>query len=326
VKKNRISVVIPTYNREHLINECLQSATDINYDDLEIIVIDNASNDRTVELAKKFASKDDRIRVIVNSENIGPVENWRRGAENATGEYVKILFSDDLVNANFLFEAIKYMTYPSVGFVYSGVELIGSMSGELYCKWKKKGLHKSNSFLSEIVREGKVPYSPCCALMRRKDFLSALQTDFEGCNHRDFASHGAGSDVSVFVNLAFKYKNFAYLPEPLHSFRAHTDSITISDMTESPGIGKVQWRTRSAVLSLVRFYCNDFTAWLVANCYYYQTRSEIRTDSDAFYLSLGVEKLPNTLSPIIGKSARILLKYFPNFWSIIVYTRLRKRI
>lgn len=86
------STVTPVYNREHLIEPTLASILAQGRDDLDIIVVDDGSTDRTAEVARQF---DDRIRVI-EQENAGPGAARNRGIEAARGEYIAFLDSDDL--------------------------------------------------------------------------------------------------------------------------------------------------------------------------------------------------------------------------------------
>ncbi len=89
---SRFSVVTPVYNREHLIEPTLASILAQGRDDLDVIVVDDGSTDRTAEVARRF---DSRIRVI-EQENAGPGAARNRGIEAATGEYIAFLDSDDL--------------------------------------------------------------------------------------------------------------------------------------------------------------------------------------------------------------------------------------
>lgn len=93
----RVSILIPVYNREKYIADCIQSALDQTFHDFEIVVVDNASNDGTWEICQEYAARDNRVRIFRNASNIGPVRNWIRCAQEARGEYSKILFSDDLL-------------------------------------------------------------------------------------------------------------------------------------------------------------------------------------------------------------------------------------
>jgi len=85
------SIVIPVYNREHLIQETLESVLNQRFDDYEVIVVDDGSTDGTVSTLRSY---EDQIHLI-QQENQGPGAARNRGIETASGEYVAFLDSDD---------------------------------------------------------------------------------------------------------------------------------------------------------------------------------------------------------------------------------------
>ena len=92
-----ISIVIPVFNREDLITDCLKSALAQKFSLLEIIVIDNSSTDNTIKKVMTLVKDDERVKVFKNRENVGPVMNWLFGVQLSAGFYTKILFSDDIL-------------------------------------------------------------------------------------------------------------------------------------------------------------------------------------------------------------------------------------
>lgn len=90
-----ISVVIPAYNAEKTIEKSIQSAIGQTYSDLEVVIIDDCSQDGTVKIATDYAKTDDRIRVLQNQTNKGVAFSRNRGVEAAKGEWIAFLDSDD---------------------------------------------------------------------------------------------------------------------------------------------------------------------------------------------------------------------------------------
>ena len=123
-----VSILIPVYNREEFIGECIESALVQTFASIEIVVVDNASTDKTWEICQQFAAKDHRVRVFQNDINIGPVRNWLACVMQARGEYTKILWSDDLIHPDFLEKMLPYLEDPCVGFVYSSAYIFGTVS------------------------------------------------------------------------------------------------------------------------------------------------------------------------------------------------------
>ncbi len=91
-----VSICIPVYNRRRMLLEGLESARNQTWENIEIIVGDNASTDGTAEAAVEVARQDERIKVLTSSENVIGL-NYNRVVSAARGEFIKILNSDDLL-------------------------------------------------------------------------------------------------------------------------------------------------------------------------------------------------------------------------------------
>lgn len=94
MKQPLISVIIPVYGVEKYIAQCLESVINQTYKNLEIIVINDGTKDRSADIAKEYAAKDSRIKVY-DFKNGGLSVARNRGLEIATGEYISYLDSDD---------------------------------------------------------------------------------------------------------------------------------------------------------------------------------------------------------------------------------------
>lgn len=94
-----VSVIIPNYNGEHFLKECLEALKRQTFDDMEVILVDNASTDDSIRLAKELYRE---IRVIELHDNTGFAYAVNRGIEAAKGEYVLLLNNDTIVFPNFV--------------------------------------------------------------------------------------------------------------------------------------------------------------------------------------------------------------------------------
>jgi glycosyltransferase involved in cell wall biosynthesis len=97
-----VSVGLFVYNGERFINEAIESILNQTFTDLELIISDNASTDRTGEIAQTYAERDKRIRYYRCEKNIGAGRNARRVYELATGKYFKWAAVDDLIEPDLL--------------------------------------------------------------------------------------------------------------------------------------------------------------------------------------------------------------------------------
>jgi glycosyltransferase involved in cell wall biosynthesis len=97
-----ISICVPTYNGSQFLAECLDSILLQTFLNFELVIVDDRSSDRTVEIAQSYADKDIRITVIENTQNLGLVGNWNRCIELSQCEWVKFVFQDDKIAPNCL--------------------------------------------------------------------------------------------------------------------------------------------------------------------------------------------------------------------------------
>jgi glycosyltransferase involved in cell wall biosynthesis len=113
-----ISVMIPAYNSAHLIGRTIQSVLTQDFQDWDVLVVDDASVDGTVAEVDRFCARDPRIRLAVNPQNLGLTHNWNRCLSEAQGPLVEVLQSDDMIDADYLGLVSEYFeTHPQTGFV-----------------------------------------------------------------------------------------------------------------------------------------------------------------------------------------------------------------
>ncbi len=98
----KVSVIIPVYNVEEYLYDCINSLIDQTLKDIEIICINDKSTDSSGEILEYFAKKDNRIKILENEENLGQGESRNRGLKHSTGEYIQFLDSDDWLDKDCL--------------------------------------------------------------------------------------------------------------------------------------------------------------------------------------------------------------------------------
>lgn len=94
--KDKISVIVPIYNREKYLERCVTSIINQTYENLEIILVDDGSKDKSGEMSDLFAEKDHRIKVI-HKENGGLSSARNAGIDIATGKYIAFIDGDDWI-------------------------------------------------------------------------------------------------------------------------------------------------------------------------------------------------------------------------------------
>lgn len=170
----KISIIIPVYNVEKYIKRCIDSLIKQTFKDISIICVDDCSTDKSLQILKEYAQKDDRIKIIESSCNGGAAVARNKGLAIAQGEYLSFVDSDDDVDIDFyekLYSKAKEKDYdivkcPRKRFELNGKFSIGIVSKQIKNKgiyaftyeWQsaiyKASLIKDNNirFVSEIIK------------------------------------------------------------------------------------------------------------------------------------------------------------------------------
>ena len=200
-KNPTVSVIIPTYNRAHLIGRAIQSVLNQTYRDFEIIVVDDGSTDNTEEVIKSFS--DERIRYIKHKENKGAAAARNTGIKTARGKFIAFQDSDDEWLPEKLEKQMKVFETapPEVGIVYTGFWRFEN-NKKIYIpfSWVKQ---KEGNIHEELLK-GNFIGTPA-ALVRKECFEKAGMFDEKLPGLEDW---------ELFIRLS-KYYNFKCVDEPL---------------------------------------------------------------------------------------------------------------
>lgn len=104
MKTPLVSVIVPLYNTEVYIRRCLESLRNQTLQDMEIIVVNDASTDHSPEIVSAMMKEDKRIRMVSHEENRGLYHARLTGVEQAKGQYIGFVDSDDYVSRDFFRE------------------------------------------------------------------------------------------------------------------------------------------------------------------------------------------------------------------------------
>jgi O-antigen biosynthesis protein len=127
-----VSIAITSYNYARYIERAIRSAMVQTYENIEIVISDNASTDNSVEIIAGLAAIDPRIRYSVNSTNLGMLENFRIAREACKGAYLVFLSADDILISDCISKALDYYrTHPECDLLHTAFAIIGDDSGPL---------------------------------------------------------------------------------------------------------------------------------------------------------------------------------------------------
>ncbi|MCB0190835.1 MAG: glycosyltransferase family 2 protein [Anaerolineae bacterium] len=117
-----VSVVTPVYNTEKYLAECIESVLAQSYDNWEYIIINNCSNDRSLEIAQRYAAQDSRITIHNNTEFLTQMQNWNHAMRQVSPEscYCKVVHADDWLFPDCITQMVALAEqHPTVGIVGS---------------------------------------------------------------------------------------------------------------------------------------------------------------------------------------------------------------
>lgn len=146
-----VSVIIPTYNRAHLITRAIESVINQSYTNWELLVVDDASTDNTEEVVKKYAL-DTRVKYIKANKNGGNAVARNLGVNAAKGAYISFVDSDDEYHPDYLEKALNKMetSAEDVYFLWAGTKTVGVDGVGKDSIWVPKHEKHPNQFLYEL--------------------------------------------------------------------------------------------------------------------------------------------------------------------------------
>ena len=211
----RVSIGLPLYNAERYLTQAFDSLLAQDYEDVEIIVSDNASTDRTWQICEDYAGRDARIRLYRNSENMGAAYNYNRTLELARGELFKWAAYDDICAPHFVCSCVEELDRagPGTVLVYPRTILIDDQGAEVGPY--RDGLHLQSSR----------PHLRLAAFARNLSLCNAvfgiLRTDV--LRRTGLIRPYVSSDVVLLAELA-ALGEFHEVPEQLFFRRIHAGS------------------------------------------------------------------------------------------------------
>ncbi len=215
----KVSVIIPVFNVEDYLDECLESVVNQTLKDIEIICIDDASTDNSYNIIEKYRGKDNRIQIIQNDINKGLSYTRNRGIQFAEGECIYFLDSDDLIELNALEELYNKCMKDNLDIIYFDAKII-------YMTEKLKNdfigyrntrnniyneIYKGSKLFKEFIKNDDLSFS-VCRQFYRSDFIKKNDfTFFEGMLHEDnlfTICTIIGADRVVCINKKYFIRRF----------------------------------------------------------------------------------------------------------------------
>ncbi|MGB5419654.1 glycosyltransferase family 2 protein [Algibacter sp.] len=206
------SVIIPLYNKEGYIESTLNSVLKQSFKDFEIIIIDDGSTDKSLEIISKF--EDDRL-TLFKQKNSGASVARNNGIEKAKGKYISLLDADDSWYTNHLLELKKQIDlFPDAGLFCNNYEIYFSENlvrpAKLNFEYKNDCLIVKDFFLASITLP--VAWTSAVGFSKEKfNLIGGFQEKFSGAE-----------DLDLWIRFALNY-NVAFNPVITMSYKLYVD-------------------------------------------------------------------------------------------------------
>jgi glycosyltransferase involved in cell wall biosynthesis len=229
LNRPKISVLIPTFNYARFLPEAIESVLSQDFQDFELLIVDDCSGDNTAEVVKPYCSRDPRVQLIVHSSNMGMVNNWNYCLERARGEYIKFVFGDDrLYSPNALSRMSAMLESHSSATLAASARVIIDERSNVVNLWRPlaEGCHDGRKIIKAcLMKNGEnLVGEPSAVLFRKADARRGFDPAYRQI-----------VDVEMWFHLLEK-GNLVYTREPLCAFRCH--ALQQTEINTSSGVGR----------------------------------------------------------------------------------------
>lgn len=222
-KQTLVTIIVPAYNAEKYLGECLQSLVNQDYSCIEVLVIDDGSSDNTINISNSFSKIDDRVQTF-SKQNSGPGPTRNFGLKHAHGEYVLFVDADDQLKSGSIRDAVaKIQSDQSDILVYdfsvlnTETETITNRSSVISRSFPELDISTTKECLCQIYKQNLGNY--VWSMMYRTNFLLENNIFFT-------------EDVQLLEDVYFMHRllsnegRVSYLSKPLYLYRRHSGSMT----------------------------------------------------------------------------------------------------
>lgn len=220
---NLVSIITPAYNAEKWILKTYQSINSQSHNNWEWLITDDCSTDETVNILKKLAETDQRVRVFSNEKNSGAAVSRNNSIQNASGCFLAFIDSDDLWMPNKLEKQLSLMG-GDIAFSFTAYELIDASENRLN---KSVDSSQHGSFSYQDMLQKKATLGCSTVMLRRASF-----------NDISMPLIRTGQDYALWLKLLKTGQNAFVLNEVLTQYRILPDSISRNKIKKS----KRQWQ------------------------------------------------------------------------------------
>ena len=208
-----ISVIVPVYNVEKYLDECLQSILKQSFTKIELLLVDDGSHDDSLRICEEYAKKDFRVKVFHKS-NGGQASARNLGLDKAVGSYIVFVDSDDVLSPNALKVLYEEMLFQQAEVVIGRIERFSPLGAfRPYHKLKEKKTTNGREVLKMLL-SGKLLNITPCAMLFKSDIFKNLR----------FCEGLIFEDWYIMPHIFYSLKKVVYIPELVYLYRENSQS------------------------------------------------------------------------------------------------------
>ena len=209
-----VSVIIPVYNSENLLSQCLDSVINQTLKNIEIICVDDGSSDNSLNVLKDYEKRDNRIKVI-SQKNSGAGVARNNGLDNAQGEFIAFLDSDDWLDEDALEKLLKNITKNNADMtLFNAIEFKPNNQFRKRIYFQKDDNIDYNNFTFDYHFNKNLVMNGMLVIWSK-----FYRTSFLKENTIRFYNHEIFNDVQFHIKTMLLAKKISYLPEILYNYR-----------------------------------------------------------------------------------------------------------
>lgn len=215
-RKPLVSICIPVYNQAHLIKDAINSALHQSYENTEILVVDDGSDDNIEEIIHEFRSS--KIKFISKKHTNAP-DTRNRAIKEAGGEFILWLDSDDILNENILDEYVLLLNkHKDIDLIYCSLQAMKT-NGEIFYIYDYEDYYQNNDAMFRFLFSGQpIPNGGTLIKKEIYDQIGNYNADFKRAH-----------DYEFFTRLVQTKKyNAKYVNKVLYTYRIHDNNITLN--------------------------------------------------------------------------------------------------
>lgn len=212
-----VSAVMTSYNHGKFVSEAIESVLGQDFDDLELIIVDDASTDTSRQIIQEYAVEDPRVRVILHETNCGIAKTVNDGIAAAKGKFLGDIASDDVWKKDKLSKQLAVLESDEDLVVWTEAEIIDERGQPVGSTWREFWSGVSAKQTGDIFHDllGRWELLIPSTLLYKRAHLGDIRYD-ECLKY--------ANDYKLNLDLASKY-TFYYIPEPLTQYRIHGSNV-----------------------------------------------------------------------------------------------------